>query len=420
MTTSAVPASKSKILSWTLFDFANTAFYVIVLTVGFPTYFRSVVAGDTADADFFWGLSFSLSMFFVALISPVLGATADIGAGKKRFLALFTGLCIAATVSLFFVEGGDLLFGMVLLIVANLGFEAGLVFYDAFLPEIATERSYGRVSGYGFAMGYLGSLVTLAVAYPLYVDGFIPENLINVRLSFILAGGFFLLFSLPLFLALEDRQRRTALTLRIVGDGYRRVRETIREIGKYSEIGKFLLSYFIFIDGVNTIIVFSGIFALKTLEFGMGELVLFFATVQTSAIVGSALFGILADHIGHKRTLSLTLVLWIAIVVAAYFVYSKTLFFAVGIAAGIALGSSQSTSRSFMSELTPQSKKTEFFGFFSFFGKAAAIVGPLVFGLVSSLINQRVGILSVGAFLVTGLILLQRVGDDRTRVRAEP
>ena len=147
------PATKGQIFSWSLFDFGNTAFYVIILTVGYPIYFRTIVSGSDPQADFMWGSSFSISMLCVVLLSPVLGAVADSGAGKKKFLFLFTALCVGATIGLFFVEAGMIIPGMLLVILANIGFEAGLVFYDAFLPEITTERSYGRVSGYGFAVG---------------------------------------------------------------------------------------------------------------------------------------------------------------------------------------------------------------------------------------------------------------------------
>ncbi|MBI3005272.1 MAG: MFS transporter [Ignavibacteriales bacterium] len=403
------PATRSQIFAWTLFDFANTAFYVIVLTVGYPLYFKQVVAEHGPRADFLWGAAFSASMLVVAVLSPILGATADYGTGKKRFLGIFTAICIAATAAMFTVEQSMVVAGMLLLIAANVGFEAGLVFYDSFLPEITTERSYGRVSGYGFAMGYVGSLVTLVVAFPLYAAGFVESNLFNVRLSFLIAAAFFLVFSAPLFLFLPDRLRTASLKLNFVKIGVERVLATFRDFSRYKNIGRFLVAYFCYIDGINTIIIFSSIFAMETLKFDLSEIVIFFGIVQTSGIVGSAVFGVLADKWGHKQTLTVTLLLWIGIVVVAYFVHTKSMFYVVGVLAGIALGSSQSTSRSLMSHITPLEKKTEFFGFYSFFGKASAIVGPLVFGLISSFVDQRTAILSVGFFLLAGLALVQRV-----------
>lgn len=403
------PATRGQIFAWTLFDFANTAFYVMVLTVGYPLYFKQVVTEHGPRADFLWGIAFSASMLIVALVSPILGAAADYGTGKKRFLWIFTALCIAATAGMFMVEQSMVIVGMLLLIAANIGFEAGLVFYDSFLPEITTERSYGRVSGYGFAMGYVGSLVCLVVAFPLYAEGFVESNLLNVRLSFLIAAAFFLVFSAPLFLFLPDPLRTASLKLNFVKIGADRVLTTIRDFSRYKNMGKFLLAYFCYIDGINTIIIFSSIFALETLEFHPKEIFVFFAVVQTAAIPGSAVFGVLADKWGHKKVLSVTLVLWIAIIVGAYFVETKSMFYVIGVFAGVALGSSQSTSRSLMSHITPLEKKTEFFGFYSFFGKASAIVGPFVFGLISSFVDQRTAILSVGFFLLAGLLLVQRV-----------
>ncbi|MEX2115836.1 MAG: MFS transporter [Bacteroidota bacterium] len=409
MTTPGSLASRGRIFSWTLFDFANTAFYVLILTVGYPLYFKKIVAGGTTQGDALWGLSFSVSMLFVAFLSPILGAVADYGAGKKRFLGLFTALCVGSTAGLFFVEESMIVAGMVLLILANIGFEAGLVFYDSFLPEITTERSYGRVSGYGFAMGYVGSLLTLLIALPLYQGGFEPENLPNVRLSFLLAAGMFLVFSLPLFLFVPDRQRHAPLKFSSFAIGFNRVRSTFREFSKYKSVARFLLAYFLYIDAVNTIIVFSSIFADETLKLGVEEIIIFFAIVQTSAVAGSLLFGVLADKIGHKRSLVISLFLWLVILILAYFVMDKVAFFGVGMLAGIALGSSQSASRSLMSSLVPPEKKTEFFGFYSFFGKASAIIGPALFGVVSSNVNQRTALLAVSVLLIAGLILLRRV-----------
>jgi UMF1 family MFS transporter len=403
-----------QIFSWALFDFAHTAFYVLILTVGYPLYFKEIVAQSSNQGDFLWGSAFSISMLIVALFSPVLGAVADYGAGKKRFLGILTAICVLATSSLFFVHAGMIFIGMALLIVSNIGFEAGLVFYDAFLPEITTARSYGRVSGYGFALGYVGSLVSLAVVFPLYAGGFDVDNLFNIRLSFIIAAAFFFAFSLPLFFFLPDRQRTRSLKLDFIKIGFGRLRTTYQQFPRYRNIARFLISYFIYIDGVNTIIVFSSIFARETLKMDISEIVIYFAMVQTSAIFGSIIFGILADHTTHKRTLSITLLLWLSIVVIAFFIQDKWMFYGLGVLAGLALGSSQSTSRGMMSIITPQEKKTEFFGFYSFFGKASAILGPVVFGFVSSYLNQRFAILSVGFFLLTGLILLQRVEERAT------
>ncbi len=412
--------SRRSIFIWTLFDFANTSFSVLILTVGYPLYFRTVVAAGHRESDLLWGLAFSISMLVTATISPILGAIADFSSSKKRFLFLFTLLCVGATALLFFTGEGMIVLGMLLLILGNIGFEGGLVFYDAFLPEITTERSYGRVSGYGYAMGYVGSLATLAIAYPLYQAGFVAENLSNVQLSFVISALFFAVFATPLFLRFQDYRRPVVRERSYLRIGLDRVGATIRNIKQYRNVGRFLLSYFVYVDGINTVIVFASIYAQETLKFETSEIVFFFATVQTTAIIGSAVFGVLADHIGQKKTLTITLLLWITVVSIAYFTTNKMLFYGVGMLAGLAMGSSQSTSRSLYSRIIPYARKTEFFGFYSFFGKSSAILGPFLFGLASTYFGQRVAVASVGLFFILGVILLQRVREVPAELGAKP
>jgi UMF1 family MFS transporter len=399
--------SKKKVFIWTLFDFANTSFSIVVVTFLYAVYFKKVVAEGKAIGDLYWSIGTSLAMIITAIISPVLGAIADYSAGKKRFLLFFTLLCIAATASLFFVGEGSVILGITLFVLANIGFEAGLVFYDSFLPEITEPKNFGRVSGYGFAMGYLGSLATLAIIFT-----FIQAEMI--RESFPVAALFFLIFAIPLFIYLKDNRKRKSESVSYFKIGISRVWNTISHLKHYKNLATFLLAYFCYIEGVNTIIFFSGNYASTTLGFTDTELLIFFLTVQTTAIVGSVVLGILADSIGQKKTIIITLIMWLITVLIAYSVHDKNNFYFVGLIAGAAMGSSQSTSRSLMSKLTPPDKKTEFFGFYSFFGKSSAIIGPLVFGFVSFLSgDQRLAIFSIGLFFLVGLLILLKVNDPK-------
>ena len=396
---------KKKIFIWTLFDFANTSFSIVVVTFLYAVYFKKVVAQGQPIGDLYWSLGTSIAMIITAIISPILGAIADYSAGKKRFLLFFTLLCIAATSILFFVGSGDVFWGIIIFILANVGFEAGLVFYDSFLPEITEPKNYGRVSGYGFAMGYLGSLATLAIIYP-----FIQAEMIKE--SFPVAALFFLIFSLPLFVYLKDNRKKIVEHESYFKIGVTRVWNTLSHLKNYKNLATFLLAYFFYIEGVNTIIFFSGNYASTTLGFSETELLIFFLTVQTTAIAGSVILGIVADSIGQKKTIMITLVMWLITVLIAFLVQDKNGFYVVGLIAGAAMGSSQSTSRSLMSKLTPPEKKTEFFGFYSLFGKSSAVIGPLVFGLVSFISgDQRLAIISIGFFFVVGLIILTQVKD---------
>lgn len=418
--------NKSQIFVWTLFDFANTSYSIVVVTLIFAVYFKEVIAEGESIGDFYWGLGTSVSMIITAVISPVLGAIADYSAGKKRFLLFFTLLCVLSSSMLYFTGEGTLLLAMILFILANIGFEAGLVFYDAFLPEITKPKNYGRVSGYGFALGYFGSLATLAITYPLIVNNQIKE-------AFPVSALFFFVFAIPLFLFLKDSRKSVVRTESYLKIGFSRVYSTIKNLKNYRNLSFFLLAFFFYIEGVNTVIYFSGNYASTTLNFSFTELIIFFIIVQTTAIFGSILFGILADSIGQKKTIVISLLIWIFTILGAFFtsypesflikfledVFSrdsfslqKESFYVVGLLAGSVMGATQSVSRSMMSTLTPFEKKTEFFGFYSFFGKSSAILGPLVFGLVSFATgSQRIAILTIGFFFIAGLIFLNFVKE---------
>ncbi|WP_337865289.1 MFS transporter [Ignavibacterium sp.] len=399
---------KGKIFVWTLFDFANTSFSIIVVTFLYAVYFKKTVASGEAIGDLYWSLATSIAMIITAIISPILGAIADYSAGKKRFLLFFTALCIAATSSLYFVGEGAIFWGIFLFVIANIGFEAGLVFYDAFLPEITEPKNYGRVSGYGFAMGYLGSLATLAIVYPFIVSEKIKE-------TFVVSAIFFLILSIPLFLFLKDSRKNIAREESYIKIGVGRVFNTVKHLKNYKNLATFLLAFFFYIEGVNTVIYFSGNYASTTLGFSETELLIFFITVQTTAIIGSVLLGIVADSIGQKKTIMITLLLWLLTIALAIVIRDKNGFYLVGLLAGSAMGSSQSTSRSLMSKLTPPEKKTEFFGFYSFFGKSSAVLGPLVFGYVSYATNsQRLAIFTIGFFFLIGLLILTKVKEPQT------
>ncbi len=398
-------SERKNIFVWALFDFANTSFSIIVVTFLFAVYFKETVTSGESIGDLYWSLGTSISMIITALIAPVLGAIADYSAGKKRFLLFFTLLCISATALLYFVKEGNIFSGLLLFILANIGFEAGLVFYDSFLPEITAPKNFGRVSGYGFAAGYLGSLASLAILYPL-----IQANLISV--SFPFAALFFLIFSLPLFFFLRDSRKNIVKSESFFKIGFSRVFSTITHLQEYKNLAIFLLAFFFYIEGVNTVIFFAGNYAMTTIGFSKTDLLIFFLTTQTTAILGAVILGILADHIGQKKTIIITLILWLVTVIFAYIIKDKTLFYMVGLLAGAAMGSSQSTSRSLMSKLTPPDKKTEFFGFYSFFGKSSAVLGPLVFGLVSYITNnQRMAILSIAFFFIIGMLILFKVKE---------
>jgi UMF1 family MFS transporter len=404
---------KSKVFSWLLFDFANTSFSVMMVTFAFPLFFKNVICKGEPSGDALWGFSISLSMLLVAVISPVLGAAADYSGKRKRFLLFFTVASVIATALLSFSGPGMAVAAVTLFIIANMGFEGGLVFYDAYLKELASPKSIGRVSGYGFAMGYLGALSILLLVQPLLSKGIVLKNLQNVQMSFLVAAIFFALFAAPLFFVLRDekKEERPAISFAGLVSSVREVKYTVQHIMNYPDLVRFLLAYFFYNDAILTVIAFSSIYAQNTLGFTTGELIQFFMLVQTTAIAGSVIFGFVTDKIGPKKTIVLTLMIWFVVIFAAIFADSKELFFYTGMLAGMSMGSSQAASRSMMALLTPQEHVTEFFGFYDgTFGKASAVVGPLVFGLVSAQAgSQKAALASLLLFFTLGLVLMTRV-----------
>jgi MFS transporter, UMF1 family len=412
MPPSEISPRRGHIISWTFFDFANTAFSVIVVTVIYSRYFINHVAGGQR---WLWGLAVSLSMICAAVLSPPLGAAADYSRSRKRFLFLFTLLCIVCTALLGLVHEGMIVAGVLLFMLANIGFEGGLVFYDAFLPGITSPRSYGRVSGYGFAMGYAGALAVLVIVAMMLPDASDPGYLGMVRLSFVIAALFFLVFSLPMFLFVPEPPHADVMKHSYIREGMRQSGKTFRAIflGKeYPNIKRFLIAFFIYNDGILTVISFAAIFADHVLHMSDRDIIIFFAVVQTSAIVGSVVFGVITDSIGPRATILITLSVWIGIAVGAYFVQTVAEFYVVAFGAGIAIGSSQSASRSMMALLTPKEREAEFFGFYDgLCGKASAVIGPLVYGIVADLTGERVAALSVAVFFVIGLLVVRGVED---------
>jgi MFS transporter, UMF1 family len=350
-------------------------------------------------------------MLLVALIAPALGAIADSTRSKKRMLFAFTFVSVIATAATFFLQPGMIFLGGLLFILGNAGFEGGIVFYDAFLPEISPPEKFGRVSGIGFAVGYLGSLGVILATKDLLLDKKYPE-------SFLVTAAMFAIFSIPIFLFVpESKHLAKKYSWKIIGNSFREVIKTAKHIRQYKSLATFLIAFFLYNDAILTVIGFSGLYAKNTLKFETGDLIILFAMVQTVAIVGSIIFGYITDRTGPRRTIMITLTIWLAVVIGAYLTSSVMAFYIVAAVAGLALGSSQSASRSMMALLTPKDHTAEFFGFYDgFCGKASAVIGPLIFGALSSSFGERQAIISLAAFFLTGLVMMRRVRVDSKAV----
>ena len=405
---------KREIFSWCLYDFANSAFTTLIVTVAFSVYFKSYVC-TPEQGDFLWGLAFSISMIFVALTSPIFGAIADFSANKKRYLIIYTLVTVICTSLLFFIQKGNVLPGIILFIVANIGFEGGYAFYNGFLTEISTKENIGRISGYGWAVGYIGGLVSLLIAYPLIQGGFSADNVLNFRSSFPLVALFYIVFALPIFLFNRERRKPSHLPSgeNYVTIGFKRLSSTLSHIRKYREVAKFIIASLIYTDAITTIIVFSSIYAVTTFNYSMKEVTLLFIATQLTAFAGSIIFGFIQDRIGGKKAIIITLILWAFVCFAAYLAATKLQFFIVAMVAGLGMGSNQSVSRGFMGLFIPKGKDAEFFGFYILSGKFGSVLGPFIFGLISYWTgNQRIAILSIVVFFIAGLVIMAFINEE--------
>jgi len=412
------PAGTKELWAWCLYDFANSSFTTLIITVAYSVYFVQVVAGDlggaTAERVWFWG--YAISMLVVALPSPPLGALADARAIKRPLLIVSTLVCVACTALLVFVERGDMWLGLLLFGLANIAFELGFLFCSAFLVEITTPATMGRISGYGWGLGYAGGLLSLALAYPFITGGFAEENLPLYRSSFAVVAAFFLVASLPTLFWLRERATPQPSNAGASAwrDAFARLSATAKAIGRYRDLARFLIAYLIYTDAINTVIVASAIFANKVLDFSPGDLIIYFLITQVTAGLGAVGFGRLADRIGSARTISFTLVIWIGVVLAAAAAQTHAQFYTIGLVAGAVLGANQATSRALIGRFVPPGKQGELFGFFTVIGKFAAVLGPVVYGEVTAWTgSQRWAVLSMAVFFIVGLVMFQRVDERR-------
>ncbi len=391
-----------KVASWCLYDFANSSYSAVIAAVIFPVYYTNVIVGNAqGQGDLWWGRAIAISMAVVAITSPFLGGIADFIGLRKRLLFFYTLLCVISVASFSFLEKDMVIAGFILIVLANIGLEGGIVFYNSFLTQITKPSYQGRVSAWGFGIGYGGSVISLLIALLLINKGMITTVWPMVAI-------FFLVFSLPAFIYLpSDAKVKTGIFNAAVC-GFK---HTILRLGlmiRNKQQRRFLAAYLLYEDGVSTVIVFSSIFAATTLGFVQNELVLMYILVQFTALAGSFLLARPIDLWGPKKVITISLILWIIVSTSAYLVQSKIYFLMIASLAGFGLGSIQAASRALYAKFIVQGQESEYFGVYSFIGKSSAIIGPLVFGYMSSTFgSQRPAILGVTLFFIAGLILLQ-------------
>lgn len=360
-------------------------------------------------------------MLLAALASPYVGALADYSGRRRALLTGSTLLTVCATALLALVGPGDVALGMSLFVVGTVGFEAGYVFYNAFLPDVSTPRTIGRISGWGWAIGYAGGLLSLTACLPLLrlplrdAAGALDPSAVTARqASFLVVAAFYLLFALPAFFWLPGASPagRLGSPADIAAAGFRRLRWTLSRLRRHREVVKFLLASIFFTDGITTVISFSAIYATVTFGFSSAEVVVLFLVLNVVAFPGALVCGHLADRIGPRRTILLTLLLWIAVVVLGALARSRAAFWGMACGAAVGMGGTQAVSRSFMAQISPRDRESEFFGFYVLAGKFASMFGPLVFGLVSAATgSQRAAVLSLLPFFLAGLALTASIRE---------
>jgi len=368
--------------AWYLFDFGNSAYAAVVLLAVYAAYFKQSVVG-TAQGSALWGLSLTISMLVVAVISPFLGALADYSGRKKVLLFFMTAISIVFTGLLFFVQKGDILLGMVLFIIAEIGYRSGQVFYNSLLVDVADEDEIAKVSGNGWAIGSAGGIVCLLIVLVLIQTN--PGNTTVVRLSMLITAVFFALFSIPAFLFIKEPhrpQKRDGKNLFQVA--VERLSRTIKSVVKFKEFLKFMIALLIYNDGIIAALDFAAIIGAVIFGVTTTELIIFVIIVQVTNVIGAYVYGLLGEKIGLKKALVNSLIVMLVSVIGMLFVPNKMGYFIVGSLAGFAMAGVQSLDRTLVSVFAPKNRNAEFYGFFSLAGRTSSIIGPGVMGLAAT------------------------------------
>ncbi|MFC7320156.1 MFS transporter [Halobacillus campisalis] len=416
---------KKPVLSWVLYDVGNSAFATTIMAAVLPIFYYDVAAKglDESLATSYWGYSQSIAVLIVALLAPILGAISDYSAAKKKFLMFFAFMGMIASVMLAFVGEGGYLLASILLIVGTIGFSGGNAFYDAFLPEVSEENNMDKVSSWGFAFGYMGGGVLLAINLLMIMkyEWFgLPDTLAGTRLAFISVGVWWFIFSIPLFRNIVEEKKHTSKrTKSFISIGFKRVTHTFKEIKKFKQLLLFLIAFWLYNDGISTIIKMATIYG-RDIGIDSNSLIIALLITQFVGIPCTFFFGFLAGKISAKKALTLSLYIYLVIVGLGYFMTSALHFYILAICVGLVQGGAQSLSRSIFGKMVPGDRHGEFFGFYGISAKFSAIFGPFAFALVGQLTgSSRLGILSLIVFFIAGIVLLRFVDIDKGKEEAE-
>lgn len=413
-----------------MYDFANSGYTTVVLTALFNAYYVGVVAGEQAglsagQSTFLWTLTIACANALVLLTAPAVGAMADLRARKKRYLLVTTIGCTLATALLSLAGPGDLLLASSLVLVATVMFASGENLIAAFLPEIAPPHHMGRVSGYGWSLGYIGGVITLllCIAWVQWNTSHGASEAQSIPATMIITAAIFALASIPTFLWLQERAlpSSSAAGVDIARRALGRLAETLHEARHYRDLFRLLITIAVYQSGVITVVVLAAVYAQEVMNFGTRQLLLLILVVNVTSAVGAFLFGFFQDRIGSVSALMTSLAIWVLAVSLAVFATEPRDLWIVGNLVGLAMGASQSIGRALVGQFTPVERAGEFFGLWGLSQRLAAILGPLSYGLVNLLSggNHRIALFSTLLFLVAGMILLLGIDSKRGQLAAQ-
>ncbi len=415
------PLLSRTIHAWALYDLANSSFPTIIGTFIYAAYFTKAIAADEVAGLTQWSVAVTVTGLVVAFLSPLLGAVADQGRLRKRLLILCIACASIGAGALYFPTAGQVQFALCVFVFAQIAYEMGNVFYNAYLPDIAPRDKIGRASGLGQFYGYVGGILCLLIALfglvqtstPLF--GIPTEDGQNVRAANVLVAAWFALFSVPMLLWVQAPARHADLRTRAVfGGAINQLRSSLGVIrSDYRQILRFLVARLLYNDGLVTIFAFGGIYAAGTFGFEIADVIIFGIALNIAAGIGALVFGPLDDWLGGKTTIFVTLVGLSAFTALGVLAPTPLWFWVAGIGAGLMVGPNQAASRSLMGRFVPVARETEFFGFYALSGKATAFLGPFLLGQATLLFgSQRAGMATILLFFVAGLLLLMRVDEE--------
>lgn len=416
--------NKKTIRAWAMFDWANSVYSLIIATAIFPIYYTHAV-NSYYDGEFvpflFWEVkgsslysySISFSFLVIVILSPILSGIADYSGKKKQFMKFFTYLGSLSCAGLFFFTGANIVYGIACSTLASIGFAGSIVFYNGFLPEIASKEKMDKVSALGFSLGYIGSIILLAINLIIIMKPELfdldPESAISSKIAFVMVGVWWAGFAQIPFNRLKDKPVNTKKNVNMLTAGYKEINKVLQSLKGNKTTSRFLIAFFAYSMGVQTLIYMAGIFGANELEMEDTQLILLILIIQFVAIAGAYLFAFISKKLGNGFAISIALIIWAIVSVLGSKVHDAISFIIIGSFVGLVMGGIQSISRSTYSKLIPKDTKdtASYFSFFDVTEKLAIVLGTLAFGYIDSVYGMRTSILSLAVLFILGLIILQ-------------